>query len=61
MLIGWFKEYFLVPAAGLCVVKASTHHMYGHASQIPLSHQSVLVGDVQAFLGQGLDDGVVSQ
>lgn len=39
----------------------STHHVYGRAGQIPLGHQSVLVGDVQAFLGQSLDDGVVSQ
>lgn len=41
--------------------RASTHHVYRRAGQISLSDQPVLVGDVQAFLGQGLDDRVVSQ
>lgn len=39
----------------------STHHVYGRAGQISLRHQPVLVGHVQAFLSQSLDDGVVSQ
>lgn len=38
-----------------------THHVYRTAGQVSLCDQSILVGDVQAFLGQGLDDGVVSQ
>lgn len=37
------------------------HHEYGCAGQVSFCDQSVLVGDVQAFLGQGLDDSVVSQ
>lgn len=53
--------YFLVPAVGFSVAKVAAHHVYGQAGQIPLGHQSVLVGDVQAFLGEGLDDGIVTQ
>lgn len=61
VIIGWFKMHFLVPAVGFSVAKVSAHHVYRQAGQIPLGHQSVLVGDVQAFLGEGLDDGVVTQ
>lgn len=35
--------------------------MYRCAGQVPLCDQAVLVGDIQAFLGQSLDDSVVSQ
>lgn len=42
-------------------MRVSGHHVYRRAGQISLGHQSVLVGDVQAFLRQRLDDGIVPQ
>lgn len=42
-------------------MRVSCHHVYGCAGQVSLGHQPVLVGDVQAFLRQRLDDGVVAQ
>lgn len=38
-----------------------SHHMNRCAGQISLGHQTVLVSDVQAFLGQCLDDSIVSE
>lgn len=45
----------------VCVERVSFHHVYGCAGQVSLGHQPVLVGDIQAFLRQRLDDGVVAQ
>lgn len=39
----------------------AAHHVYRRAGQVSLSDEAVLVGNVQAFLGQGLDDGIVTQ
>lgn len=35
--------------------------MYGSVGQVSLGDQPILVGDIQAFLGQSLNHGVVSE
>lgn len=37
------------------------HHLQRPFPQVPLGDQPLLVGDVEASLGQRLDDGVVAQ
>lgn len=38
-----------------------TCHLYGGLAEVSLSHESLLVSDVEAFLSEGLDDSVVTQ
>lgn len=40
---------------------SGTHHLDGLPLEVSLGHQPLLVGDVQAFLRQRLDHGVVAQ
>lgn len=40
---------------------AKTHHLDGLLVQVSLCHQLLLVSDIEAFLSQGLDDGVMAQ